>query len=225
MTDDRLHAVLAATGPVLLDFDGPVTQLLPAGSNAEVAAAAREPLLAAGYELPQELSMTTDHIGLLRFSASVDPATRQDVESICRQLESEAAQKSEPTPGATEFLEACKTASRRVVVASNNDAEAIETFLHRRGLQRFVAGVVGRPRGHPELMKPDPHTVREALSVIGAPPEAAVMIGDAVSDVAASHAVAVRIIGFAKHERRGVELAEAGADALVTNLFDLIAFL
>jgi hypothetical protein len=55
VTDEKLRALFADTGPILLDFDGPVTALLPPGPNAEVAAA-REPLIDAGYELPPRLS-------------------------------------------------------------------------------------------------------------------------------------------------------------------------
>lgn len=218
MTDAQLRALLQDVEAILLDFDGPVTQLLPPGPNAEVAAAAREPLIAAGYDLPADLGTTTDHIAVLRFSATVNPATRQDVETICRELEVKAAQNSAPTPGADRLLEVCATQGLAVVVASNNDAAAVETYLDRMGLRGLVVGMVGRPRGHPELMKPEPHIVREARALSGYRPEHVVMIGDAVSDVVASHAAGVRVIGYAKRERRGEELAAAGADAIAVDL-------
>lgn len=223
MTDDRLRAVFAVTGPVLLDFDGPVTQLLPPPANAEIASAVREPILNAGYALPPNLLSTNDHIALLRFAAGVDTATRQAAESIGRDLEVKAGQKSRPTMGAGEFMEACRVAGRPVVIASNNDADAVEAYLDRLGISYLIAGIVGRPRGHPELMKPDPRIVRDALKLIAASPEEAVMIGDSATDVSASQACGVRIIGYAKHSKRGRELLDAGADALVASLLDIVA--
>ena len=213
--------MLAETGPILLDFDGPVTRLLPPGTNAELAAAAREPLTDAGYELPADLVDTTDHIAVLRFSASVDTKTRQDVEEICRELEVKAAQHSEPTTGADAFLEACRKVGRPVVVASNNDAAAIDAYLTLHDLRGLVIDVIGRPRGHPELMKPHPEILRQALVILRAKPHGALMIGDTVSDVQASIAAGVRSIGYAKTPSRGQSLTSAGAIAIVASMSSL----
>ena len=221
MSHEQLRALLAETGPILLDFDGPVTRLLPAGTNAELADAAREPLTDAGYELPAELVDTTDHIAVLRFSAGVDTKTRQDVEEICRELEVKAAQHSEPTPGADAFLQACRRLGRPVVIVSNNDAVAIDAYLTLHDLRGLVADVVGRPRGHPELMKSHPEILRQALAILRAKPQDALMIGDTVSDVEASHAAGVRIIGYAKTPSRGESLSSAGANAIVTTMLSL----
>jgi HAD superfamily hydrolase (TIGR01549 family) len=221
VTDETLRALLADTGPILLDFDGPVTALLPPGPNAEVAAAAREPLIDAAYELPPELMASTDHIAVLRFAAGADVSTRQLVEDVCRELEVKAAQHSQPTVGTADFLAACQSADRPVVIVSNNDEAAIDTYLVLHGLRNLVRTDVGRPRGHPELMKPHPEILRRALASVGANPQDALMIGDAVSDVEASHAAGVRIVGYAKTPRRAAELVAAGADAVTKGMRNL----
>ena len=208
MSHEQLRALLAETGPILLDFDGPVTRLLPSGTNAELAEAAREPLTDAGYELPAELVDTTDHIAVLRFSASVDTKTRQDVEEICRELEVKAAQHSEPTPWRRRVPRGLPQGGPARRCRQQQRRRSNRRLPHAPRPPRILSlDVVGRPRGHPELMKPHPEILRRALAILRAKPQDALMIGDTISDVKASHAAGVRIIGYAKTPSRGESLS------------------
>ena len=65
-----------------------------------------------------------------------------------------AAHTTEPTPGAHDLLTSCKTAGRPVLIVSNNAEEAIRAYLARHQLEPFVAAVMARTLGKPELMKP-----------------------------------------------------------------------
>jgi beta-phosphoglucomutase-like phosphatase (HAD superfamily) len=224
MSTDKLDAVLGNTGPVLLDFDGPVTILLPSGPNAEVAEAARQPLRAAGAELPEPVASTSDHLAVLRFASCFPPEVELAVEEACRAGEFRAALASDPTPGSVDFLGACIAARRPVVVASNNAAEPVAAYLNRHGLGDQVLGVVGRRAGRPDLMKPHPSILLDALRMLDVDHAGScVMIGDTVSDVQASQAAGVRIVGYAKTPDRGRALAEAGADAVVDSMTTLAA--
>lgn len=222
---DALAAVLAATGPVLLDFDGPLTPLMPKPRNRAVADAVRDVLRTTSrHELPPAISATTDHLVILRHAYAEYPGeVAHAVEDAVNREEVTAALVAQPTAGAVDLLRAFRQTQRPMVVVSNNGADAITAFLTVHRLDGFILAVIGRPAGHPDLMKPHPHSVRVALAILEASADRCVMIGDSTSDVQASHAAKVRIIGFAKNPERGLALAAAGADALVDNMSTLAA--
>ena len=218
MTEDRLAAVLAKTGPVLLDFDGPVTHLFVKGRNRMVADLMRQALGQDGQPSP-DVWDTYDPLVVLRWSAShAPPEVQHAVDQASVQGEVEAAKVTEPTPGSVELLQACRAAKRPVVIVSNNAEQAIRTYLDRFNLRDLVDGIAARTPGRPDLMKPHPDSINRALRRLGAAPAVCVMVGDSVTDITVSHTTGVRSIGYAKSPRRGIELADAGADAVVDSI-------
>ena len=203
---------------ILLDFDGPLTILMPPPSNAEAAEAARAAL--GGYidVLPSQIATTTDHLAVLRYSAVMPIETLQRVEDACVKAEAEAARTSQPTLGAHELLKACANRGKPVVIVSNNSAEAVHTYLNRFRLHSLVRAVIGRQPRRPDLMKPHPSLVAAALDLLDIHGPKAVLVGDAITDVQAAHTGRVRAIGYAKTLTRGHELALAGADALTEDM-------
>src|SRR5690606_38833421 len=89
---DRISALLRSNAAILLDFDGPITRLMPPPANAELAEAARKPLRQAGIELPGELAASTEHLAVLRFAATQSPELVLRVDTVCTTGEVEAAQ-------------------------------------------------------------------------------------------------------------------------------------
>ena len=206
MTDPRLPAVLATTRPVLLDFDGPVTHLFLNGRNRMVADRMRQ-ALPADYQPPPEVFDTYDPLVVLRWSAThTPPEVQHAVDQASVHGETVAATVTEPTLGSLDFLHACQAAGRAVVIVSNN---------------ALVRAVVARRAGRPDLMKPHPDAINRALKILDVPPEGCCMIGDSVSDMLVCQATGVRSIGYARSPRRGHELADAGADALVDSMTTL----
>ena len=100
-------------------------------------------------------------------------------------------------------------------------SEETQVAVRRRDL-RYVRDVVGRPARHPDLMKPNMHTIAIALQVAHSEASETVLIGDSVSDVLAAHAAGTRVIGFARNPRRGQEVEDAGAHALTTTIGALL---
>lgn len=219
MTDTDLAAILASTRAVLLDFDGPVTALLPPGPNAVLASATREPLYRFGVKVPENIATTSDHLAVVKFAADhCGPGVRHAVETIATLGEADAAQHSAPTPGAVEALRAFRATNRPVVIVSNNAGVAVQAYLHHHGLSDLVDGVSGRVLGRPDLMKPHPELVIKALDALGADPRDCLMIGDSVTDIEVSRRTGVRTIGYAKTPERGKELAAAGADVVIDDM-------
>jgi phosphoglycolate phosphatase len=189
----RLTQVVAETWPVLLDFDGPVTHLFIDGRNKRLADQLRTVLTDAGVTLSDEVPTTVDPLAILRWSAiHTDPRTAQAVEAACVAGEYQCIAESSPTPGAAELLSACREVGRPTLIVSNNAEGPIRAFLKAHQLDH-----------------------------LDAPASSCAFIGDSVTDIAVSHVTGVRSIGQAKNPRRGQELADAGADALVHDLADL----
>ena len=91
----RAVELFAAADAVLLDFDGPVTPLIPAPANLEVANAARAPLLARGVALGAHIGTTSDHLAVLRWAAINLPEALPEVEASCDDAETAAARDKE----------------------------------------------------------------------------------------------------------------------------------
>lgn len=205
----RAHAVL-------LDFDGPVTILMPSPANARAADTARVPLADLG--LPPDVASTTDHLAVLRWTGANAPERLTAVEQACIDAEIEAARVSHPTRGSLDFLEACKHVDKPVVIVSNNSASAVLAFLNRYDATSLVRGIVGREPLRPDLLKPHPSLVLAALELVQVPADDAVLIGDSVTDIEVARATGVLAIGYAKTPARGLELADAGADFVIEDL-------
>lgn len=210
--------LVASAKAILLDFDGPVTPLMPPPVNRHAADSARAMVPAGTGPMPTEIAMTSDHLAVLRWAGTQDAAVLEAVEKACINAEVNAATRSTPTPGALDFLRACSDSGKPVVVVSNNSAEAVHAHLSRFKANGLVRGVVGRAPHHPELMKPHPSLVLAALDIAQAAPADTVLIGDSITDIEVSHVAGLRAIGYAKTPRRGRELHAAGADAVVDTL-------
>jgi phosphoglycolate phosphatase-like HAD superfamily hydrolase len=214
--DPRLAEVLAKTGPVLLDFDGPVTPLMPAPLNWQIAEAMRGTVRASSISLPKGIAISADPLVVLRYAYSNLPMSlRALVEQVCIDGEVAAAQLCQPTLGGHETIRACRLTGRPIAIVSNNAPDAIDVYLDRYELRDLVLAVFARPHGRPDLMKPNPALVDRAVDALGGPPDQCVFVGDSVSDIQVSKATRVRSIGYAKSPGRGDELAAEGADAIV----------
>lgn len=222
--EQNLGAVIASTWPVLLDFDGPLTYFFIDGRNRRLSNQLRNIIHDAGVTLPAELTTTLDPLAVLRWAAlHTSPLISRKVDAACVQGEHQCPAESEPTKGAVSLLQTCRDAGRPLLIVSNNAPEPIAQFLDRYQLGPLVNRVIGRTPGRPDLMKPDPHMINDALSILNQPADRCVFLGDSITDIDVARQTGVRSIGFSKHQRRGEELATAGADAIVTQMSGLAA--
>lgn len=208
---------------ILLDFDGPVTRLLPPPQNVEAADAARSALRVGGWSVRPPVAHTKDHLAVLRYAATLGSDALTVAETACLGLEIRAALSSEITDGVTDFLTSCARTGRKVVLVSNNSEPALQAFLRRQRLSGMVYAVIGRPPRRPDLMKPHPRLICDALDLLRVPPSAAVLIGDSVTDVEAALHCHVPVVGFATAPHRKNGLADAGANSVVLGYAELVA--
>ncbi|MGH3347866.1 MAG: HAD family hydrolase [Nocardioides sp.] len=196
---------------MILDFDGPVTTLMPPPANLVAADRAREPLK--GIALSEDVRETTDHLAVLRWTLETHPSRLLEVESACTAAEVECARISPKSPEIDWLLERAEQHALLIGVASNNSENSVRTFLDRFGWE--FAALACRTPESVRLMKPNPAFVLTAAEWLGIPPTSAVFVGDSVSDVMAGRAAGTAFIGIAKTDQRRIQLASAGAKVVL----------
>jgi HAD superfamily hydrolase (TIGR01509 family) len=132
--------------------------------------------------------------------------------------ELKAASSAMPTAYADPLIRTWTAVGARMAVTTNNSPSGARTYLSNRGLGAcFGPHIYGRTQDVHRL-KPDPHCLDRALGATGAPPAAALMIGDAPSDHEAAERAGVPFLGYARNERKAKLLREAGAEHVVGSL-------
>jgi HAD superfamily hydrolase (TIGR01509 family) len=212
----ELDTILRRVRVVLLDFDGPVCAVFAGVGDTPVADHLRASLNAAGY--PTNGADGLGPHGVLAYAATLDQAAAHIVEAELAAAELDAIKTAAPTPGADAFLTACADTGRPVVLASNNNTEAIAVYLDQHQLRQLVAHIEGRDPEDARRMKPNPWVIRRALAHVAASPNNAVLIGDALTDIEAAHAADVRVVGYANKPGKAARLQGAGADAIATDM-------
>ncbi|WP_084597901.1 Imm21 family immunity protein [Micromonospora chokoriensis] len=221
---DRLADILERAEVVLVDFDGPICRLFGSRAAPRVAADLRRLILSRGVVLPDELRDGDDPLELFRATAVFAPELVGVVGAALEAAEIEAAASAETTIGAFDVVRVCVLGGRPLAIVSNNSGAAIGAFLGRRDRARYFAAVIGRGE-HPGLLKPSPVPVVQALQALQVAPDAAVLVGDSIADIAAAKAAGVACIGYANKPGKAERLAAAGADAIVTDMTDLAGVL
>jgi HAD superfamily hydrolase (TIGR01509 family) len=213
--------IVRRTRVVLLDFDGPVCSIFAHRVPWLIAKELAELLASRGVEVPGEIVGGGDPLEVLRFSGLFGGTPMLATERQLTDAELEATETATATPGAAEFLAACRATGRPVAVVSNNSAQAVRTYLDRVDLVDLVEHIEGRDPTNPAKMKPDPTPVRRALRAIGGEAQSALLIGDSDSDQRAARAARVHAIGYANKPGKSEALTAAGADAIVRTMTEL----
>ncbi len=175
-------------------------------------------------DLPSAMERANSPHELL-LEAAGDTELARQLESALQKAELTAVESARPTPGAAESIAACVAGGRVVAVVSNNYAQAVSEYLARAGLSDGVAYVEGRNPADPTLMKPDPHLIERAITALDTSPSACVFIGDQTTDMEAGRAASVATIGYANKPGKDAALSSAGADVILTSMFDLASAL
>lgn len=222
-TASSAGATLRAAALVLLDFDGPVTRLLPAPEYLELAAAAVRLVADAGVEVPAQVRSLTDHGAVLLEVGQRWPDLLDQVEAHCDAVEVLAARTRQPAAGLVELLEVLAAAEIPVAIVTNNGAACVHAFLDRHALAGQVREVYGRLPGRSDRLKPSPAMLLDAATAVGVSPERTVMVGDSVTDIVAATRAGIPAIGLTPATERRRAMTQAGAVAIVDTTADLLA--
>ncbi|KFK91565.1 haloacid dehalogenase [Streptomyces sp. JS01] len=222
MRSNGLTGLLAECDAVLFDFDGPICDVFRGLPAPGVARELADVLATFAPHLGDAARATEDPMEVHRLSVQGGETVLAAVEAALTEAELRAVKiAGPPVHGATEALKAAHGSGHRVAVVSNNSAECVRVYLTEHGLSSAVELIVGRPTLRPDLMKPSPHPLLEAASLLGTAPERTVLIGDSVTDIEAAQAAATRSIGFANKPGKETSLAKAGADEIILSMAEL----
>ena len=106
-------------------------------------------------------------------------------------------------------------------MVSNNSARAVRAYLARHALDGPIGVVVTRASPDPDLLKPCPHLLQQAITANGTAPAACTLVGDQVSDIDAARQAGTHSIGYAYKPGQANSFVDAGAGAIITSLAPL----
>lgn len=209
-----LAELLARCPHVLLDFDGPVCAVFGGTTDRAIA----DQLRATLSDLPADLAASSDPFDVLRHAATLGPDVLAKVAHEFTQLEVHAVATATPTPGATEAMSALRTAGHTITIVSNNSATAVTAYLRNHDLTPLVDGISARTGAAPDLLKPNPHLLLQAIRSLDAKPSQCVLVGDATTDITAAHAAGTAVIAYANKPDKQDRLGSLGPDATIDTM-------
>jgi phosphoglycolate phosphatase len=143
----------------------------------------------------------------------VPPERVDDAVRAYRERYTDGMYENEVIEGIPAVLEALVAGGWTLAVATSKPAVYAEKILVHFGLDGFFTYVAGATLDGSRRHKAD--VIRHALDVLGAPPEAAVMIGDRMEDVAGAAACRVRSIAVTWGFGDAAEFVDPGLIAVV----------
>ncbi|WP_433081610.1 HAD family hydrolase [Dactylosporangium sp. CA-052675] len=223
---DNLHALLARSRAILLDFDGPVCSIFSGYPAPQVAVELLNLIAARGVHLGDDICTETDPLEMLRWSATLGmPELLREVEDgLCR-AELLAAKSAIPEPHGQAVIEAARASGRPVAIVSNNSADAIEAYLRAHHLTGFIAFVSGRAYAQPDRMKPNPEPLWRAAKMLRVEPAMCILIGDSLFDIEGAQAAGMPVVAYANRPSKVLRFHDARADAVLTSMIDIAAAL
>lgn len=216
MTD--LAAILRYRSCVLLDFDGPICSVFAGMTNRT---AARE-LARLVAPLPDQIATSVDPFDVLRYAGKLDVSVAESVERRFTELELEAVQTASPTTYADDVIRCAATDSSVVAIVSNNSYAAVDTYLVAQGLRSQVSGIFARTSADLSQLKPSPFFLNAALTTLNVRRDAAVFVGDAVTDLAAAQAAGIAAVGYANKPGKTARFAPWHPAAVIDSMADLL---
>lgn len=126
--------------------------------------------------------------------------------------------KTKPYNGAVAILDHFK--SKKLAVATNKPLNLTEKILDGLNISGYFEKVVGGDGV--QNKKPAPEAIEIILKDINASPRETVFVGDSKIDIEAGKRAGVVTIGAAYGFRGRQELKEAGADAIINDIKELI---
>lgn len=217
--DAALGQVLQQTRHLFLDFDGPICSIFAGLKPETVAATLRDILTGQDVQISADLAASADPFDVFAYAATISPALAATVEAAMTEMEIAAVPTAEPAAYVHEVITSCRESGRTLTIVSNNSAKAVHAYLTRHALDGPIGCVIARTTADPELLKPSPHLLHQAVTVNNADPAECTLVGDQVTDILATREAGTHSIGYAN--KPGKTHTLAGADAVITSLAHL----
>jgi len=203
----------AAIDAVIFDFDGTLAE-----TNIDFALMRQRVL-----DLAREWGLS-DHLDAKRYILEIvdqslelldHPAEkarfRTAAEQAMQEVELLSTTVAVPFPGVVETLAQLQRCGRRVGIITRNCRAGVASVMERHPLAHEVL----LTRDDVELVKPDPAHLHEALEALEVEPDAALMVGDHITDIEVGHAAGTWTAGVLTAKTTAEEFEEAGAHMLL----------
>ncbi|MCS7115154.1 MAG: HAD family hydrolase [Nitrososphaerota archaeon] len=141
------------------------------------------------------------------------------VNNITEKYELEAAKTVSLLPGVTDVLKALKEEGLKVGLCTVSSEKTTNYILGKFKIGKFFDAVI--PREKVKHAKPHAEHLETTLKALGAKPEETVMIGDSIVDVKCARELKVIAVGVTSGVSNSKELADAGANYIITLISDL----
>jgi len=126
-------------------------------------------------------------------------------------------------PGVREALDLLKASGYPLGCVTNKAAQFTEPLLADLGVAGYFSIIISGDTL--PVKKPDPGPLLHAAAHFGVAPEAALMIGDSVSDVKAARAAGFQIVCLSYGYNHGDDIRDAHPDAVVDTMTEILPLL
>lgn len=148
------------------------------------------------------------------------PRVQEQILSLARRRELQAARETSPLPGVFETLKNLKTERNlKLGIFTINSLKSTDYILANFRLKQFFDAVVTREAV--SNVKPDPTHLAATLKALKAKTNETVVVGDSVTDMRSAKALNVEAIGIARGDGDPKKLNQAGAKHVIRSITDL----
>jgi phosphoglycolate phosphatase len=143
---------------------------------------------------------------------------RRKALAIAEKHELEAAKTTSLQPGITEVLKTLKDMGLKVGICTVNSQKSAEYLLKKFGINKFFDAVTARD--NVKNVKPSIEHLEATLKALGVDPKEALVVGDSVADMKCAKELGAIAVGLPTGVSTPKELADAGANYVITSIMD-----
>jgi phosphoglycolate phosphatase len=144
---------------------------------------------------------------------------KRAVLALLEKYEMKGASSNNLIPGTVETLRALKIKKLKLALFTVNGEKSTNHILDTFNLRQFFDAVITRDSA--PFLKPNPAHLQKVLDALKVKPEEAIVVGDHVGDMKSAKELNVFAVGALSGISSARDLTQAGANCLISSLFDL----
>lgn len=139
--------------------------------------------------------------------------------AIAEKYELEAAKTTSLQPGIKEILKTLKDMGLKIGICTVNSQKSVEYILKKFGISGFFDVIT--TRDDVKNVKPNTEHLEKTLKALGVNPKEALIVGDSSADMKCAKELGAVAVALTTGVSRPKELADAGANYLITTMTDI----
>jgi phosphoglycolate phosphatase len=144
---------------------------------------------------------------------------RRKALAIAEKHELEAAKTTSLQPGITEVLKTLKDMGLKIGICTVNSQKSAEYLLKKFGINKFFDAITARD--NVKNVKPSTEHLEATLKALEVEPKEVLVVGDSVADMKCAKELGAIAVGLPTGVSTPKELADAGANCLITSITDI----